>query len=157
MSEWEVIVLNNAAVTVTNPKGTANKFSIIFNSTSKGEQRFTFSITYRNGVEEATKTFPAVLIPQRETYAIFISSGNNQSAAPNKSLPSPLKIKVSDVNGNVLEGIEVEWSVKQGGVSLSVAKSITDATGIAQVAWTLGSVGGNRLKSWSGKVMAPFW
>ncbi|WP_018477005.1 Ig-like domain-containing protein [Pontibacter roseus] len=152
LGDWEVKVLDNPSVTVTKPTGKADRFSVTFNSSSRAEQAFTFAVTYRNELEESTRTYKAILVPQRRPHALFLSSGDNQSAAPGKALPSPLKAKVTDVNGKGLEGVEVEWSMKRGGGVLSAARSVTDAYGIAQVAWTLGGTGEQEVEALARKV-----
>jgi hypothetical protein len=54
----------------------------------------------------------------------------------------PLSIKVSDSLGRRVSGVAVAWNTSSG--TLSVASSVTDASGAATVEWTLGSIAGNQ-------------
>ncbi|MGH7464632.1 MAG: pre-peptidase C-terminal domain-containing protein, partial [Longimicrobiales bacterium] len=57
-------------------------------------------------------------------------------------------MEVKDVDGKLVRGITVTWSVSSGGGSVSAATTTTDGTGRAQVRWTLGTTAGeNRLRA----------
>ena len=68
-------------------------------------------------------------------------SGDKQTATPGQKLKEPLKIKVTDKNGKILAGVDVEWKIKSGGGSLSNTEGKTNAQGIATAEWTPGSTG----------------
>jgi Bacterial Ig-like domain (group 1)./Peptidase M30. len=69
--------------------------------------------------------------------SIVLVSGNAQSSPEvGSKLGQPLTIKVSDSQGRTLPGIAVAWNTSSG--TLSASSSVTDASGVAAVEWTLG-------------------
>jgi adhesin/invasin len=73
--------------------------------------------------------------------ALTIVEGNNQSAPIASTLGTTLEVKVTDRFGNVIPNATVQWTDDAGG-TLSATTSVTDANGIAQVQYTLGSTPG---------------
>lgn len=119
---------------------TAGKFDIVATSTSTSlqDKPFSFDIVYTDknlGVVQ-TKKITATYKPIQPN-AVSIADGNNQTVEAGKALPKPLKVKVVDADGQVMKDIEVLWSIKSGNGTLSAAKSVTDAQGIAQVTWNM--------------------
>ncbi|WP_165939987.1 Ig-like domain-containing protein [Dyadobacter psychrotolerans] len=72
-------------------------------------------------------------------YLIQIVSGNTQKGEFGKSLISSLVVKVTDKAGKVIEKADVTWTINTGEGSLSAEKSVTNAQGLAEVKWTLGT------------------
>jgi adhesin/invasin len=70
-----------------------------------------------------------------------IVSGENQTAVAGQPLPNALVVEVTDAFGNPIEGVTIAWTAEGGG-SVSVASTVTDASGLASVTRTLGSVAG---------------
>lgn len=69
--------------------------------------------------------------------------GNNQFGDAGTTLADLLTIKTTNLNGDPVSGVTVEWFVLTGAGTLSAASSVTDVNGLAQVSWTLGDrVGG---------------
>lgn len=68
---------------------------------------------------------------------IELVSGDHQSASVGGQLPAPLKVKVTDGNGNPVENVAVTWTANGGG-SVGATSTGTDAQGIAEVTRTLG-------------------
>jgi hypothetical protein len=68
--------------------------------------------------------------------------GSQQAAMVNTAVQTAPAVVVKDVQGNVMAGIQVTFSVGSGGGSVSPATATTDANGVASTAWTLGPVGG---------------
>ncbi len=69
------------------------------------------------------------------------SSGDQQTGTVGATLPMPLRVLV--LRGSaVAPGISVSWSATQG--SLSANRTTTDASGIATVLWTLGTLAGGQ-------------
>ena len=66
-------------------------------------------------------------------------SGDNQQDASGAALADPLVVEVRNQNGTVLEGIQVRFAVASGGGQLSVETTMTDSSGRAASALTLGS------------------
>ena len=73
---------------------------------------------------------------------LTIVSGDQQQAAVGAEIPSPLVIKVVDASGNAIQGQTVNFRVTAGGGSVFAGASTTNADGIAQERWTLGTVAG---------------
>jgi adhesin/invasin len=90
------------------------------------------SLTPSTVVATATPDAPA---------ALTIVAGNNQSATIDSMLSATLEVKVTDQYGNVVPNATVSWSDDSGGV-FSTTSTLTDANGIAQVQYTLGSTPG---------------
>ncbi len=74
--------------------------------------------------------------------ALVISSGNNQTAARNTTLPLSLRVRVTDAFGNPNPGVTVTFAVTAGGGALSAVTVQADASGFASVNWTLGPSAG---------------
>ena len=73
---------------------------------------------------------------------IEVVSGNAQRGEVATLLPEPLRVRVADAFGNVVQGATVAWSVLEGSGLLSAPSTVTDAAGKAQVTLTLGTVTG---------------
>jgi len=70
--------------------------------------------------------------------AILLVSGNNQTAAAGRSLPSPLVARVTDTNGNPEAGQTVTWSVSPAGAgTLAALSTVSDVNGLVQNGFTL--------------------
>ena len=74
--------------------------------------------------------------------AIAAQSGDAQSATVGTLLPQPLVAKVSASDGVGVGGVNVSFAVASGGGSVATASAVTDASGVAQTTWTLGSIVG---------------
>lgn len=74
---------------------------------------------------------------------IRMVSGDEQSASIGGSLPLPLIVKVTDYNGNGVEGQEVTFNVTQGDASMIEEQPlVTDLQGIVEAKVQLGSQSG---------------
>ncbi len=71
---------------------------------------------------------------------IALVSGDHQSASVGAQLAAPLRVKVTDGNGNPVENVPVTWTPTGG--SVGATSTGTDASGIAEVTRTLGLVPG---------------
>jgi hypothetical protein len=77
-----------------------------------------------------------------------VESGNNQTGAPNRELPAPVQVKVTDDTGRPVPGVTVKFSVATGGGRLSSDSAQSDTLGIAAVRWVLGEqIGGQTLSA----------
>ena len=84
----------------------------------------------------------------RTPTSITVVSGGGQNARVMERLPQPVVVEVKDVDGRPVRGAAVTWTITAGGGSLSDPGMTTDASGRAQVQWTLGSAAGvNRLRA----------
>lgn len=70
-----------------------------------------------------------------------ILSGDNQSACSGGLLNQAIVAEVKDASNNPVAGVSVNFSIVSGGGTLSTATATTNASGQAQVNWTLGSNG----------------
>ena len=71
------------------------------------------------------------------------TSGSNQTVAPNAPAAKPLTVTVKDQDGNVLENVTVQWSIKSGSGTLSATETTTDGDGQASVNYTAGASTGS--------------
>lgn len=70
--------------------------------------------------------------------------GTGQSARVGSPLPDSLRVRVSDAAGNDAAGVEVSWSVLDGGGTVSPATSRTGSDGVAAAEFTLGPAEGEQ-------------
>lgn len=66
-------------------------------------------------------------------------SGDNQQGTAGTALANPLVVQVKDSAGNPKSGVTVNFAITNGGGSVSPASAVTDATGKASTALTLGT------------------
>jgi hypothetical protein len=85
--------------------------------------------------------------PDTTAAAVSVVSGDNQTGPFGTALPDPLVVRVTSAAGDSLEGVLVDWTVTEGGGSLSLPSSSTDTAGLAQVSLTLGPGGTNRVRA----------
>ena len=97
-------------------------------------------------------------------------SGDNQEAAFGTALENPLVVEAKDYSNNLLEGVQVKFTVTAGGGLLAgdstVVEVTTDANGRAEQTLTLGSVlgtntvevfiGERKLATFNGKSVSPY-
>lgn len=74
--------------------------------------------------------------------SLEIASGNHQTAQPGQVLAQPVVARVRDASGASLPGIAVRWAPLNG--STSITKGVSDANGLVQVAWKLGTESGTQ-------------
>ena len=67
-------------------------------------------------------------------------SGNQQVGVAGQPLPQPLVVRITDQFGNAIAAVAVQWQVSSNCGSVSPAQSATDASGLAQTTWTIGTV-----------------
>ena len=68
-----------------------------------------------------------------------LSGGDRQTDTVGVTLPVPLSVLIQDSLNNPVAGVTVSWSVLNGGGSVSAPTSVTNASGIASINWTLGT------------------
>lgn len=95
------------------------------------------------------------LPPGHRAAAIQLVSSNPQPGVAGQKLPETVRVRVVDGAGMPLEGVNVTFSVTEGGGSFLFGGQNTDAQGFAQATWTLGPSGAQRaLVQASGRVDA---
>jgi hypothetical protein len=89
---------------------------------------------------------------------VSIIAGNNQTGPVSTELPQDLVVEVRDAANNPVPSVAVTWVIGTGGGSITPTTSITDASGRASAAWTLGATPGANTVSAvvSGIGVAPF-
>lgn len=85
-------------------------------------------------------------IPLGQPAQLIYVSGDGQSATAGSALASPLVVRVLDRIGTPVANATVQWSVVQGGGSITAATSTTDANGNATIGYTPGA-GANQVKA----------
>src|SRR5688500_16695936 len=75
---------------------------------------------------------------------IQMLSGNNQEAVAGADVPNPLMVEVLDSRGNPVGGQRVEWTVVEGGGSVTPTTSTTNASGEARSFLRVGQTPGNQ-------------
>ena len=69
---------------------------------------------------------------------LLIISGENQRRLPGETLAYPFVVEVRDENGSPFAGVSVTFAVTEGGGTLSIQSTTTDANGRAESTLTLG-------------------
>ncbi len=69
---------------------------------------------------------------------IAVLAGNGQTGDVGATLAESLAVVVRDGTGNPVPGAIVTWSAGAGGGSAAPASSLTNASGVARTAWSLG-------------------
>ena len=87
--------------------------------------------------------------------SLVAASGDAQIGPVATALPLDLVVKATDAVGNPKAGVVVSFAVTSGGGSLNAASAITDATGLASVHWTLGTLAGTQTAIASVPGVAP--
>ncbi len=132
-----------AQSTTTNSSGNASATHTL--GATVGAQRVTASVAGATNSPitfEATGTAPP---PPPPPVAIARVSGNSQTDTITATL-QPYVVRVTNASGNPVAGVTVSWSISgSNGGSLSATSSQTNASGLASVTHTLGTVVG----SWS--------
>jgi len=126
----------SAATSVTNASGQAQINWTL--GATVGAQAATATVS---GMTGSPVTFTATAAAPLATQLALVS-GNNQTGAVNAALAAPLVVKVGDASNAGVAGVTVTWAVTLGGGTVSAATSVTNASGQAQINWTLGATVG---------------
>jgi len=120
----------------TNAQGiaTAGTWTL---GTLVGTKTVTATVT---GLTPVTFTATATVGPAA---IVAVNAGNSQTATVAQAVATLPSVKVTDANGNVVQGAAVAFAVASGGGSATGTSTTTNAGGIATVGgWTLGSTAG---------------
>jgi len=80
--------------------------------------------------------------------ALVVAAGASQSAAVGSAVATAPAVRVVDAGGRGVGGVEVAFSVLAGGGGVAAATAVTDRSGLATGAWTLGTTPGvNELRA----------
>ncbi len=138
--------LSGVAVTLATTAGTLGETSGV--SGDEGLLQTTFTVGTKTGNDTVTVTVAGVTTPAvfvftataGDPVSIAIVAGDNQTATAGSALPTALAVEVLDQYGNAVPGASLNLSADNGSVGASSAQ--TDANGMAQVPFTLGSTPG---------------
>jgi Bacterial Ig-like domain (group 1) len=109
-----------------------------------GEQTVTASSA---GLEGSPLQFTAFALSGDASSLVRVS-GNSQTARAGTELPEPLRVRLTDRDGNSVPNRAVSWVIATGGGSVSSENTLTGPDGIASTRWTLGAnPGGNSLNA----------
>ncbi|HXV90513.1 MAG TPA: Ig-like domain-containing protein, partial [Gemmatimonadales bacterium] len=86
-----------------------------------------------------TATFSATGLPGPASLLPLVG-GDAQSDTAGATMAQPLVVRATDANGNGAPGVPIAWTATAG--ALNDDTVVTDATGLAQVTWTLPTVAG---------------
>jgi hypothetical protein len=133
-----------SAQSTTDSNGRAGIWAVI--GTIVGDNQFQAGLA---AITSATVTFDATATPGAPS-SIAVTFGNQQTDSAGQPLPNQLSVLVEDLYGNVVPGVQIDWSVVSGGGSVAAddltwtatASSITDATGMAIMYAELGPAPG---------------
>ena len=140
------------AVVIGNGRFTGGGTSDSVVTDSDGQAQVTLVLGQgagENGVEASATdlegspaTFTATGAPGVAATLTHVA-GDGQSAIVDTTLPDSLVVQVTDQYGNAVSGTGVEWVVTSGGGTISPSSITTEADGLAQAEWTLGSSAGS--------------
>src|SRR5512141_1650647 len=68
--------------------------------------------------------------------------GEPQTGQSGTEAVAPLRVRVTNLAGDPVAGVSVEWAVTSGGGTVSNASTETSSEGIAAVTYTYGQAGG---------------
>lgn len=73
-----------------------------------------------------------------------VAAGDLQAGQVGQPLPTPVAIRVTRSGGAGVAGVRVDFLLPPGAGTVSFPTALTDASGIAQVVWTLGTAAGEQ-------------
>lgn len=128
--------LGGTATATTNASGAAT-FSGLSISGTAGGRTLSFAATGLTAVTAPVTTTAGAAA------AVAIEAGNNQSIAAGSAVVIPPAVKVTDADGNSVNGFAVDFAVTSGGGSITLPTANTNSNGFAVVgSWTLGTTPG---------------
>jgi hypothetical protein len=76
--------------------------------------------------------------PQGSDVTLSVVSGNSQSGPVNTQLPQPIRVRITDSNGNPVPNFVVNFVATSGGGSVFGEAEETNSSGYVDELWTLG-------------------
>lgn len=83
-------------------------------------------------------------LPPPRPAALAAFSGDGQPGTVGEVLPNPVVVRVTDADGDPLEGVEVVFTADQGSGAPDPSTTRTDADGLARTGWKLGERSGGQ-------------
>ena len=128
---------------VTSGGGTLNAGSVTTDANGRAES--TLTLGPEPGTNTVAVAVTGVQVGQtftaegiRITESLEIISGGDQEGLPGTALEEPFVVEVRDQSDKPLQGVQVTFSVRRGGGTLSAGSITTDANGRAESTLTLG-------------------
>ena len=115
---------SNTLTVDSDSNGDVEVYLVLDEDDEDNEVRASVGIT---GVSDVTFTATGALVP----YDLEIVSGNNQRIAVNQ-FSDPMRVRVTDEDGNDLEGVTVTFSMRGPGGTLTPRSAETDRIGEAE-------------------------
>ena len=118
------------------PGGTATLGSPLAYTDASGDASTTLTVGTTSGLDSILVTTPGTPSPVAFTVmvnpgaptAIAVVSGDGQGTVAGSALPSPLVVAVTDIYGNPVPGVPVDWA---GAGGIAAAQTLTTAAGTA--------------------------
>ena len=136
---------------VTAGGGSLSAISATTNEDGLASSRWTLGTaagTSGNGVTATVGRLTAVQFTATGTAGapvqVIAASEANQTVPAGTTVPSTPAVRVADVHGNGVGGVEVTWTVTSGDGSLSAATRLTGGDGVASSEWLLGRFAGEQ-------------
>jgi alpha-tubulin suppressor-like RCC1 family protein len=111
--------------------------------------------TVRATLEGAQPVIFSATASSAPASALVLAAGDNQTATVKTTLATQITVKATDAFNNPKTGVAVVFQVVLGGGLLSSSTAVTDESGLASVAWTLGSTAGTQRVSASATGVTP--
>lgn len=110
---------------------------------NKGGAGFKLAASYGQLPPAQSNAFDVAAAPPT---TITVLSGAGQSAPASATLADSVRVRITDTFGFPVAGQTVQFTVAQGGGTVSSPSIVTDADGRAAVTWTLGAIGVQQLR-----------
>jgi subtilisin family serine protease len=143
---------SGVTITWAASDSTAVLSAVTTTTDDQGQAQITWTLGASSGRQTVTASTPSIPGAQVVFQAtntvvkaakLVLVSGDAQSGN-GSALPTPLVVKVTDVDGNPKFGVAITWTASDTSGVLSATTSTTDAQGQAQITWTLGATGGKQ-------------
>lgn len=143
--------VSGATVTWTRQAGAGSVAAATSLTNASGQATMAYTLGLTPGTETVQATVAGVSMPatftataiQRAPATLVVLSGDAQTDTVMKQLASPFAVKVAFSNGDPASGVTVTWTRLTGAGSPSTSTSVTNASGIATLSYTLGSAPGS--------------
>ena len=128
------------AGTFSNPNATTDNNGIATTNYTLPAKPGAYTITAASPVY-ASATFTETALGGAPS-TIAVASGNGQKVPVATLMPSPLKVKAKDAQGNGVAGVAITFSDNGAGGSFAPPTATTDSSGIAATSYTTGTKSG---------------
>jgi hypothetical protein len=92
-------------------------------------------------IHSSSNSGATTVLVRKRPASILVVAGADQTAPIGTQLPDMIRVRLLDDEGQGIDGVPVQFADNNGG-QFDQATVVTDQTGHAEVAWTLGQLGG---------------